>query len=154
MAGTGHPVQMGWTAPGANEAFLWLDREHNGKVDSGAELFGNFTVLKNGQRATNGFEALAEFDDNHDGVIDEHDAIWSRLMLWRDLNHSGTSEPSELSPLAGSGVVAIDLAYHFTGRTDLYGNQFRYESKVWFGDDNRPRSRAKPIYDIFFVRAP
>src|SRR4051812_19872847 len=92
MSGSGHPRPMGWTAAGADEAFLWLDRNNNGKVTSGAELFGNFTPLQNGQLARNGFEALRELDTNNDGVIDERDPIWSRLMLWRDLNHNGISE--------------------------------------------------------------
>jgi hypothetical protein len=81
MLGNGHPVLMGWTAAGADEAFLWLDRNHSGRVTNGSQLFGNFTPLLNGHLAKNGFEALAEFDENHDGVIDDHDPIWSQLLL-------------------------------------------------------------------------
>lgn len=151
MSGNGTPINIGWTAAGANEAFLWLDRNHNGKVTSGAELFGNFTPLKDGQLAQNGFEALREYDDNHDGVIDENDAVWDRLMLWRDLNHNGISEPNEIGTLARSGVTQIDLSYHWTGRLDAYGNAFKYESTVWLAE-GRFRPRPKPVYDIFFVR--
>jgi hypothetical protein len=153
MSGTGNPVKIGWTATAENEAFLWLDRNHNGRVTSGTELFGNFTPLKDGQLARNGFEALKELDDNHDGVIDEQDAIWTRLMLWRDLNHNGMSEPNEIAPLAGSGVTAIDLRYHWTGRRDAFGNQFRYQSTVWI-ENQRGDSRPKSLYDIFFVHVP
>ena len=151
MRGNGHPQLMGWTAAGADEAFLWLDRNHNGKVTSGAELFGNFTPLKNGRMAINGFEALAEFDADHDGIIDDRDPIWSRLMLWRDLNHNALSEPSEISPLDASDVTAIDLDDHWTGRHDQWGNAFRYKSLISIRNRSGHAVRKQPVYDIFFV---
>jgi hypothetical protein len=151
MPGNGHPQLMGWTAAGADEAFLWLDRNHNGKVTSGAELFGNFTPLKSGRMAINGFEALAEFDANRDGIIDEHDPIWSRLMLWRDLNHNALSESSEISPLDASDVTAIDLDDHWTGRHDQWGNAFRYKSLISIRNRSGHAVRRQPVYDIFFV---
>jgi len=153
IAGDGHPHPMGWTAAGANEAFLWLDRNHNGTVTSGAELFGNFTPLQNGQRAKNGFEALREFDTNGDGVIDERDPIWSRLMLWQDLNHNGISEPNEILPIAGSGVTSIDLHDHWSGRRDTSGNLFKYESLVSI-TDSAGHTVQRPVYDIFFAPVP
>lgn len=153
IAATGQPVRIGWTAAGADEAFLALDRNHNGKIDSGAELFGSATPLSDGTRASNGFVALAEFDDNHDRVIDEKDAIWSQLLLWRDLNHDGVSEPNEITPVAGSGLTAISLDYHWTGRRDISVNLFRYESQVTIqAAANQPTPRS--VYDIFFRRVP
>jgi hypothetical protein len=150
MDGSG-PSLIGWTARrDADEAFLWLDRNHNGRVTSGAELFGNFTPLKNGQIASNGFEALKEYDDNNDGVIDANDAVWTQLMLWRDLNHDGISQPEEITPVAGSGLIRIELAYHWTGRRDQWGNTFRYESKAWIQKHNG-NATPHPLYDIFFV---
>ncbi|HEV2722323.1 MAG TPA: hypothetical protein VG323_20050, partial [Thermoanaerobaculia bacterium] len=102
ISGNGIPTLIGWTARGANEAFLCLDRDHDGEITSGVELFGTATPLKNGQPAANGYLALAEYDDNQDGVIDEHDAIWIHLLLWRDLNHDGISEQNELTPISQS----------------------------------------------------
>jgi hypothetical protein len=151
MRGNGHPQLMGWTAAGADEAFLWLDRNHNGKVTSGAELFGNFTPLKNRRMAINGFEALAEFDANHDGVIDDLDPIWPQLMLWRDLNHNGISEPNEMSRLDNSDVTAIDLHDHWTGKHDRWGNTFRYKSLVSIRNKSGYGEQKQPVYDIFFV---
>lgn len=148
------PSLMGWTAADADEAFLWLDRNHNGRVTSGAELFGTFTPLRNGDLAKNGFEALSEFDTNHDGVIDHREPIWSQLLLWRDLNHNGTSEPSEISTLESSDVTAIDLRYHWTGRHDRWGNTFRYESKISIRNKSGHAARQQPVYDIFFVSIP
>lgn len=151
MRGDGQPPLIGWTAADRDEAFLWLDRNHNGRVTSGAELFGNFTPLKSGKLARNGFEALAEFDTNHDGIIDDRDPVWSQLQLWRDLNHDGISEPSESSPLAGSSVSAIDLQYHWTGRRDNWGNTFRYEALISLLDASGHGIQKKPAYDIFFA---
>jgi len=147
IAAAGQPVRIGWTAAGVDEAFLCLDRNGNGKIDNGAEMFGSSTPLKDGTRAPNGFVALAEFDDNHDGIIDERDAVWNRLLLWRDLNHDGISQPNELAPVVGSGLTAISLDYHYTGRRDVSGNTFRYESQVWI-------PTPRPVYDIFFRRVP
>ncbi len=154
MAGNGHATMMGWTVAGADEAFLWLDRNHNGKVTSGAELFGNFTPLRGGQLARNGFEALREFDTNGDGVIDERDPIWSRLMLWRDFNHNGISEQNEIAPLEGSGVASIDLRYHWSGRHDNWGNAFKYQSLVSMANHSGHGAQVRPVYDIFFVSVP
>jgi hypothetical protein len=151
MRGDGHPALMGWTAAGTDEAFLWLDRNHNGVVTSGAELFGNFTPLRNGQLAKNGFEALADYDVNHDGVIDSRDPIWSSLLLWRDLNHDGISQPSENSRLDESDVTAIDLHDHWTGRHDAWGNAFRYKSLISRRNHSGHGVRQEPVYDIFFV---
>ncbi len=153
IAATGQPVRIGWTAAGADEAFLCLDRNHNGRIDSGAELFGTATPLKDGTRAWNGFAALAEFDDKHDGIIDEGDAIWSQLLLWRDLNHDGISQSHELTSVADSGLTAISVDYHWSGRRDVSGNVFRYESQVWI-QDTAHQPTPGPVYDIFFRRVP
>jgi hypothetical protein len=151
MRGDGHPPLIGWTAEGRDEAFLWLDRNHNGRVTSGAELFGNFTPLKSGALAKNGFEALAEFDANHDGIIDDHDPVWSQLQLWRDLNHNGISDDGESTPLAGSQVTSMELRYHWTGRHDNWGNTFRYEALISVVNPSGHGTSKKPAYDIFFV---
>lgn len=150
---TGDPLLIGWTAAGADEAFLCLDRDQNGTIDSGAELFGNAVMLADGTRARNGFVALSTFDDNSDAMIDERDPIWSQLRLWRDLNHDGTSQPSEIAPVAGSRVTAISVDHHWTGRRDSSGNTFRFKSQVWINDEGKG-STPRPLYDIFFVAVP
>lgn len=150
---SGTPVRIGWTASDADEAFLSLDRNGNGTIDNGGELFGTATRLKSGKRAENGFAALAEFDDNRDEFIDEKDAIWAGLLLWRDENHDGVSQPSELMPVSGSVLKAIRLDYHWSGRHDVWGNTFRYEALAWISS-NGQNAAARPVYDIFFVRVP
>lgn len=152
---TGKLSHIGWTAADADEAFLWLDRNNNGRVDDGSELFGTATRLGNGKLATNGFEALKEFDSNHDGIIDSRDEVWPHLLLWRDLNHDGVSQPYEIEPLSKSRVVAISLDYRREGRRDIYGNRFRFAAKAQISTDWRQGlTREMVVYDIFFVPVP
>lgn len=153
IAATGTPIQIGWTAAGSNQAFLWMDRNGNGVVDGGGELFGNATSLNDGTRARNGFEALKELDANHDGVLDANDPVWAHLLLWRDFDHDGKSQPGEVERVQGSEITAIDVAYHWTGRRDSQGNTFRYQSTVWLRSRSEQvdRSTSRPIYDVTFV---
>ena len=150
ITASGKLRRIGWTAAGADEAFLWRDTNRNGTVDNGAELFGTSMPLENGRRAPNGFEALKELDDNRDGVIDKNDAIWTELLLWRDLNHNGIAESYEITTVVDGGLTRIELNYHWSGRHDSYGNLFKYEALVSL-DNGHGASRSKPVYDIFFV---
>ncbi len=139
--------RVSWTARGAQLAFLGFDRNGNGAIDDGSELFGNHTLLPTGGVAGNGFAALAALDANGDGMIDASDPIWPNLLLWIDLNHDGASQLNELSRLNTSGITALSCVYHWTGRRDQYGNVFRFQALYY-------RDRvAHPYYDIYFLRA-
>jgi hypothetical protein len=153
ISGTSQPVQMGWIAQGADNAFLTLPGP-DGLVHSGKELFGNFTPQPASDHP-NGFAALAVYDDpknggNGDGIIDSRDAIFSSLRLWIDQNHDGISQPGELHTLVSLGVNSISLRYQLLERTDQYGNVFRYKSKV-NPDDTDASHVARTAYDVFFV---
>lgn len=114
IKGDGSPVQTAWIK--GNNAFLYLDENGNGVADDVNELFGDQGGF------ANGFEKLAQYDDNGDGVIDENDAIYSQLRLWRDLNGDGVNQLSESMTLAEAGIKAINLRHDKNKNLDAYGN--------------------------------
>jgi hypothetical protein len=147
---------MSWTDHG--EGLLALDRNGNGSIDDGGELFGDSTVLADGTRAANGYLALAELDSgsfggNGNGRIDPGDFAFVSLRLWRDRDHSGTSRPDELHTLAEAGIQQIGLEYRSSRRRDRYGNEFRYLGRAW---KTGPFGIVRPIltWDVFFLVAP
>lgn len=115
---------------GADDGLLALDRDNNGLIESGAELFGTETLLSNGDLAKNGFEALKEFDDNNDGVIDANDAVFTDLKMWIDADSDGISDESELVSLADLEIQSINLNYIQNVFNDANGVQHREESSA------------------------
>lgn len=141
IANLGTPNEVSWTAIDSTNAWLVLDRDGDGSIDDGAELFGNDTPQPEPPpgRARNGFLALAVFDSsanggNGDGKIDARDAVFTRLRLWQDKNHDGKSSPDELKTLPELGIAGISLAYEDSLRQDQFGNEFRYRAQVFRTD--------------------
>jgi hypothetical protein len=79
--------------------FLALDRNGDGKINNGAELFG--------AASGNGFAELAALDADKNGWIDENDAGYDQLRVWTK-DSSGTDH---LATLRQSNVGAINLGY-------------------------------------------
>jgi hypothetical protein len=146
--------QVSWTEPTEDVAFLVLDRNGNGVVDSGAELFGDSTVKSSGARALNGFDALLDLDGGagvSDGKIDARDAIYAQLRLWLDRNHNGISEPPELSTLQAAGVTTLFVEYRESPRVDRNGNSYRYVGEVLVRRNGRDTPRR--IFDVILNSA-
>src|SRR5690349_5060316 len=91
----GDTEQISWTSAKSDDAWLALDRNGNGVIDDGTELFGNFT-LQPASESQHGYKALAVLDQNRDDVIDAKDAVFNDLRLWQDVNHDGVSQAQEL----------------------------------------------------------
>jgi hypothetical protein len=134
------------------------DVDGNGSVDPG-ELFGSTMLLPDGTRATNGFQALAMYDEpayggNGDGLIGHDDAIWDRLRLWIDRNHDGLSQPREIESLGKEHIVSLTLNPLHLHRVEPNGNSlmllksFRIKAG---GLGAKAIDVERPLGDIAFI---
>lgn len=94
-----------WPEGSENWALLAIDKNGNGKIDGGEELFGP------DDKFLNGFEALAALDTNKDGKIDKKDKDFAKLKLWFDLNGDGKTDKDELRALSKKDIQSIGLKY-------------------------------------------
>jgi hypothetical protein len=156
--GVGRKRHVGWTTRHRLEGFLWIDLHHDGRVDDGSELFGSGTVLPDGTKATEGFQALAIYDQprfggNHDGSISKDDRIWEHLRIWVDWNHDGVCSPEESFSVHELGVEEIRLQTVLERITDIAGNVHMRKalySKRLRRDDDRSAVTWFPIESIAF----
>ncbi len=140
----GHAEQLPWTTADADDAWLVLDRDGDGRITSGRELFGTYTEQPAGG-VPNGFLALRLLDADSDGRITSADPRFSALRLWVDANHDASSQPAELHTLASKGVSSIATGYRETRRKDRYGNEFRYLGEAVIG------GRKRHVYDVLLT---
>jgi hypothetical protein len=103
----GEKVHTGWVS--SSDGLLSLDRNHDGKINDGSELFGSSTTLANGQKANDGYAALRELDSNGDNSITTADAQWASLKVWVDKNSDGISEDGEMFALDSLNITKLYL---------------------------------------------
>jgi hypothetical protein len=140
--GDGQSVNTGWVSGG--DGLLVMDRNHDGSINDGSELFGSATKLASGERATDGYAALRELDSNADGVISNEDSIYADLRVWVDGNSDGLSGAGELRTLESLGIAKINVNANVGSNTDngnILGLTSTYETTdgvthaaadVWF----------------------
>jgi Ca2+-binding RTX toxin-like protein len=90
---------------GNDDAFLALDRNYNGHVDSGKELFSNGTVSLDKR----GLAGMSWVDSNYDGRLNAADPVFNELRLWRDANQDGAVDAGEQTTLAQNGVTSLNF---------------------------------------------
>ena len=139
----GFAENTGWV--NGQDGILARDLNGNGAIDSGRELFGSETLLANGQKAANGYAALAELDTNHDGQINAQDAAYTTLKIWKDTNSDGLSDAGELYTLADAGVQSIATGSTAVNQVDANGNVTKQTSTFTRTDSSTGNSA-----DIWF----
>lgn len=127
------PLRHDW--PTVATPWLALDRNGDGRITDGTELFGSATPVPGGGPAANGFAALATLDANADGRVDGLDPAFGRLLLWADADGDGRSAPSELRRAADVGLVRLGLDYRFEPRCDGQGNCERERAALEWRDE-------------------
>ncbi|MFB5643397.1 calcium-binding protein, partial [Kluyvera ascorbata] len=135
----------GWVS--ADDGLLVLDKDGNGKIGSGNELFGNNTVLSNGSLAANGYEALQELDTNGDGTLNSRDEAWQQLQVWQDRNGNARVDDGELMSLSEAGIAAIDTDYKNSTWFDKQGNAHKQIGEVIYLDGSEGQS-ADVWFDV------
>lgn len=129
--------------------FLALDLNGDHKINSGSELFGEASVLKNGKRASNGFEALKQYDSNKDGFIDNSDKVFEKLVVWGDENFNGISEASELKSLTDIGLIKIDLKYGKIIKSEQDSNESKVLYKSEYFSKSGTCEDGCKVYDFY-----
>jgi hypothetical protein len=142
--GNGFAETTGWA--GKDDGLLIWDRNGNGKIDNGGELFGNHTRLANGTKAANGFAALAELDVNRDGRIDSNDAAFAELRVWKDNDGNAVVSDGELLTLNDAGVQSLGTTYATQSQIDAQGNQHLQK-----GQYTRTDGISRTLTDVWFA---
>ncbi len=139
-AADGTKNATGWV--GKDDGLLVRDINNNGTIDTGRELFGDNTVLSNGQKAKNAYEALADLDSNKDGILNNQDAKYSELKIWQDVNQDGISQADELKTLQDAGIASIKVAATNSTVTTLANGNSQAASSTYTKTDGTIRATA------------
>lgn len=128
------------------KGFLAYDRNGNGIIDNGSELFGDSVIMSNGQKSAHGFEALADLDSNNDGIIDENDTEFHKLLVWQDTLRNGKTDTGELKTLKELGIKSISLTTENKNHKTESGTIITDSAEVRF-TDNRTTEIAEHWFE-------
>lgn len=116
----------------AGSGYLALDRNGNGKIDDGSELFG--------PNSGNGFAELAQLDEDGNGWIDEGDTVFSQLQIWQP-NSDGSQSLTAIAKL-GIGAIysrGIDAPFDYKTADNQLQGQLK-QAGVFLFEDGRAGS--------------
>jgi hypothetical protein len=131
LTASGQAATVGWAS--VQDGFLAMDKNHDGKIGDGSELFGSAFLKADGSKASDGFDALASLDSNHDGHINALDAQFKDLTVWQDSNQDGTTQSGELHSLSDLGITDLSLGAHKNGTLE-HNNWIGLESTFTTAD--------------------
>ena len=139
---------------GKNEGFLALDLDGSGFIENGRELFGDETYKADGVKATSGFDALSQYDENGDKIIDENDTIYDQLLLWIDSNSNGFSDKGELISIKDADIKSISVEFdEIMGESDPEtGVKVTHKSSVSFNEGD-PVEISEHWFDVSSVES-
>lgn len=143
MDGDGMAEQTAWLKKGSG--FLVWDKNGDGMVNDGTEMFGEATVMSDGKRAENGVEALKDLDSDNNNIINQYDELWGKLRIWHDENSNGKTEEGELSLLSDWDIQSISLDFAEINLKDEADNKILFESEVVLENGER-----RKVADIDF----
>ena len=134
--GDGYAEKSGWV--GKNDGILFLDKNGNGKIDNGNEVFGDNTKSKNGGNAEQGFAALSELDNNGDGKVNAQDKDFAKLKVEKG---DGTQLTMEQA-----GVKSLNTgSEEKTNNFDVNKNEGRY-----VGSFEKTDGSTREMTDYYF----
>lgn len=132
----GSAVLSAW--PDANTAWLVRDLDHDGRITSGRELFGSWTLTDTQNWPENGFEALAALDDDHDGFVTAKDTHFAELRLWFDKDGDRKTDDGELVSLLSTTRLPVkfevELSCTDRNRTACTYERAKLDDGTWLLD--------------------
>lgn len=132
-----------WPEANHNGYFLAFLEEGETEIPDSSRLFGQ------NQAGDDGFYALLQKDSNNDGIINHKDAIFNKLVLWKDINGDGRSQKREISSLKSQGISEFSLDVDPTFTVN-YNDKAIAKGRSFFKYKKNGKLRNGELIDIFF----
>ena len=143
--------QTAWTAPGADDAFLVIDENKNGRIDNGNEVLGGGTMGPPGFVELSAYDAYdaEQAGQAPDFGLTPRDPLFKTLLLWTDTNHNGVAEEDELQSLGYAGTSLIALGWKGVHMPDTRGNVIELQARV-LRDNGKGAQIARTLSAVRF----